>query len=63
MISLKEKWTQGITWKEYFILSAIMTIIGIIYGVIYWVLDTKYSVWIEAIKRRIAKTNPGRYGW
>lgn len=63
MIGIKEKWDRGITWKEYFIISAIMTIIGIIYGVVYWVLDVKYSVWIEALKNRIIKTNPGRYGW
>ncbi len=62
MISLKEKWNQGMTWREYFILSAIMTIVGIIYGLIYWVLMMDYS-WVENLKRRFRKPNPGRYGW
>lgn len=62
MISLKEKWNQGMTWREYFILSAVMTIIGLVYGLIYWALTMNYS-WVENLKRRFRKPNPGRYDW
>ena len=62
MISLKEKWNQGMTWREYFILSAVMTIIGLVYGLIYWALTMNYS-WVENLKRRFGKPNPGRYDW
>ncbi len=62
MISLKEKWNQGMTWKEYFILSVVMTIVGTVYGLIYWALTMNYS-WVENLKRRFRKPNPGRYGW
>ena len=46
MISLKEKWNQGMTWKEYIILSAVMTIVGLVYGLIYLILTMNYS-WVE----------------
>ncbi len=62
MISLKEKWNQGMTWKEYFILSAVMTIIGLVYGLFYWVLTMNYS-WVKNLKQRFRKPNPGRYDW
>lgn len=62
MISLKEKWNQGMTWKEYIILSAVMTIVGLVYGLIYLILTMNYS-WVENLKRRFRKPNPGRYGW
>ena len=62
MISLKEKWDQGMTWREYFILSAVMTIVGLVYGLIYWVLTMNYS-WVENLKRRFRKPNLGRYDW
>lgn len=62
MISLKEKWNQGMTWREYFILSVVMSIIGRVYGLIYWALTMNYS-WVENLKRRFRKPNPGRYDW
>lgn len=62
MISLKEKWNQGMTWREYFILSVVMTIVGVVYGLFYWVLTMNYS-WVENLKRRFRKPNPGRYDW
>lgn len=62
MISLKEKWNQGMTWREYFILSVVMTIVGVVYGLFYWALTMNYS-WVENLKRRFRKPNPGRYDW
>ncbi len=62
MISLKEKWNQGMTWREYFILSVVMTIVGVVYGLFYLALTMNYS-WVENLKRRFRKPNPGRYGW
>lgn len=62
MISLKEKWNQGMTWKEYFILNAVMTIVGLVYGLFYLALTMNYS-WVENLKRRFRKPNLGRYGW
>ena len=62
MIRLKEKWNMGITWREYIVLSIIMTAIGMAYGLIYWLLTMDYS-WVKSLKRKMKKPDPGRYGW
>lgn len=62
MIRLKEKWNMGITWREYIVLSIIMTAIGMAYGLIYWLLTMDYS-WVKNLKHKMKKPDPGRCGW